>query len=224
MPRQFRRKFSRSRVPLKKKKILQRARNREFNKRVKKVITRAAETKHIDTNTITISSSSPVIQVLSAFPAEGTGEQQRVGDQIMLKSINVRWRAESNTADTHNTFRFIVFAWNNTAAPVGAGDIIQDTGSVYDYLLSPYNFDAKDRGDFIVMLDRRVTVGVLGGEKPYIDGQWNFSGSRLPHKKKDFNAATVISRWYYYVLVMHDSSAVPNPTFMMHTRTTFTDI
>lgn len=162
---------------------------------------------------------------LSNTIPQGVANQQRIGDQIKIKSLFVRLSLQANDDATYNNVRIIVFRWNSEASPFGA-DILKLTSSTFIRQLSQLN--TENRRNFQIKYDNTFTVGgpfnvstaVQNGlpqsqeDKFYIktfgDAYWEPAGSTTPAKG------------HIYLLAISDSPSNP-PQLSFTARVRYTD-
>lgn len=146
--------------------------------------------------------STGTIYALTAV-AEGTGAQNRVGRNAVIKKIVGTHSFYADSTDVLNTCRFIIFRWTDLTAPV-ISDVLQ---SSTNYVNSFYNLDYYKGPKLKILHDRKVAASYSGNgvalESYTLKGhwpvQWNTSSA---------NSAVVGG---VYLLVVSDSTAVPSP-------------
>lgn len=93
--------------------------------------------------------------------AAGTGESQRVGRKITIKSIHLRWvnviKASASNADTDDGLRLILYLDKQAN---GAAATVTDILETADYL--SFN-NLSNRNRFRVLMDRVVDVSSMSG-------------------------------------------------------------
>lgn len=181
---------------------------------VRRELSQNEEPKHFDvlsSGTAGIAGSG--VLYLSSM-AQGITDITRVGDRIVLKSLEARF--DLVVADATNFIRLILFQW--------VGDAVSDVPTIAavlestPYYLSPFNWD--QRGKYRVLHDESVALmGV--GPVTYISKKIKVG---CPVKHQQFlNASTNIESGGLFALVMSDSAAAAHPGYDLYTRVSYTD-
>lgn len=189
-----------------------------FKKKVRAVIQDAAEHKWIDTTAnTTVSSTGTFFQM--PIPTQGSTRNERVGDDINIRSWNWRIAMTVASADVTNFIRIIVFSWNQLAA-LGA----PTTADILDAPLNPivstigrYSLAEKR---MTLVYDRVFKLSSFGDSYTQFH-KINIFGKRLPHKRQDIAGGNAVG--LMYMLAISDSSAAAHPGFNYYNRFTFTD-
>lgn len=165
---------------------------------VSKVMARKAELKDLTTTISDLNANSTagvVIQKINP-PAQGDGSNQRDGDQLYLKSVQLN--AQMNCAtDTVNTQRLIIFQWmeDDTSCTPAVGDILQNTTNA----ALPFSFYVTNPGrKFRVLYDKVFNFDGSGGSQALrvVNAKLN-----PPQKKMSFDPATITGVGNLYMLV-----------------------
>lgn len=126
-----------------------------------------------------------------SIPALGGGSQNRIGDRLYHKYVDLRINAylsQGATAAPQHAFRCIVFKYleDDTAGAPTLGSILQATGGVGDYraVVSAYNWDAYKQKDFVILYDRLFSIGNAGSgvamrKRIRVRGTADFSGAAI---------------------------------------------
>lgn len=202
-----------------------RVKGRKLNKRqkrqVKNMIGRNIEHKYkyfdvsatsIDANGVLTSSWTQISQ--------GVQTANRVGDEIMIKQINVN--ASFIVGDTTNFMRMIIFRWhldNNVTSPA-QGDIIQNTAS--NVFSSPINQNSVEEKKITIVKDIYFPMSATGSNAAKTF-RFKLFGRRLGPKKVYFNPAGTTGFGHVYALFLSDSVAATHPTAAISTETIYTD-
>lgn len=154
--------------------------------------------------------STGVFYSFTSTIPEGTGSEQRIGQQVTVKSLQVRYRLLYQ--DTTNLMRVIIFRWFQQGTP-SLSQILQDTVTVP--WISPTN---RLLSEFInVMYDNLVTLDATNNfqyvDKIFIKKNMNVT----------FDDAGNPDYGHVYMLVLSDSAAIPHPTIEFYSRVRFTD-
>lgn len=157
------------------------------------------------------------------FPAQGVGNNQRIGKQIRLRSLRIHFKIECPTgtlAELFNAFRVIFFLWRDETS-VGAGSVVENTAVSVQHIV-PLNRQSLQSGLLVPIYDR--TFYTTTNTRPYIFKKLNFYGKRLPKKLKTFiGAGTVPASYNILGLMCSDSIAAPHPIMNGYYRMTYVD-
>lgn len=229
------------------KKVIRKAKRASFVRAVKGIVDKRAELKvqvlqdftgiAVDYNVANQMFS------LGAGIAKGTGEDQRIGSKIRVKSSHIRYTItpSSDVGTLSNAvLRMIIFRPKNRQSVSGdehpgawpLGDITTNLGT-----MQVRNMMA-DRDSFHViydkLIDHKMRVGESGatGDSSYLEEA--FTGSiHVPiNTVYEYNdsainagmAETVMTTWPYIFAIVSDHGVTPYPTFCYQVRTYFTDI
>lgn len=206
---------------------------------VKNIIGRRIETKVAVTyqSGVSVTSSPGIYDLCSSSYwniAQGTAQGKRIGDEIRLKKIHLRWGALGG--DYFNTMRIILFRFNgsNATAPV-IGDILDGTGE--EYVFAPLNWDTRHRYhiiyDRVIALNQTNTFNSSGtAQSAVIDtsNSWkvmrpiNLFGKKLGKKSVSWDAGSASTgEDHVYLLVISDSVITPNPQLFYTVQVFYTD-
>ena len=174
------------------------------------------EMKFVDVISTGNISSTPTIIPL-CLPSQGTTEQNRIGNSLLLKDINLRLSISPNyTAVPLNIFRVVMLIdkTQQGVAPT-ASQIFQNSTNID----SAFNKNFTDR--FVIIKDKRFLSAQQGDQMQLIQ-KW--------FKKLDFHqrflgtggtAADAGQNTPY--LVIWGTLSVNFPTYSIYSRTNFTD-
>lgn len=179
---------------------------RKLNKRqlrqVKTIIGRTSEHKYIGTYfSYTAISRAGTLSRLD-FPAQGSGYNNRIGDEIKLTSLEFRYNAYlESTSTPQHALRIIIFRWNlSTVLSTPSLASILGTSNTVNDVIAPYNKDALRQGDFTILSDRLYSVGAAS---PAPSKQRLV---RLRGKKVTFEHASTSSDNSIYILAVSDDA------------------
>lgn len=116
------------------------------------------ESKYIDVAANAgIPIGTPTLQTLTAI-AQGTDENNRIGNSVLLKHINIRISFIPNfTADAYNLMRYIIFVdKQQSGTPPTAAQLLTTPGNID----SPFNRNYTDR--FVILKDKRLVASQTG--------------------------------------------------------------
>lgn len=201
---------------------------REVAKIARNVLTRKTEKHYYDVNNTGLVSSSGSIIPLSGLSA-GTSDQQRIGDNIEVTSLNVRM--QWYYGDETNICRCIVFQWLNSdaTAPV-PNQIIQS--DILGFVGAPSGQYSKDNCGYnwVPLVDKTIT---LAGVSPNSISQSSVKlmemtitnkdlkkGKRTPHLQY-LGGGTTGTGMLYMLLISDSTVAFPHPTVYWDARLRF---
>lgn len=199
---------------------------RSFKKRVKRVIKQFADKKFVVGNLGSTSfnlAAQPT--TFSAAISTGTSDSTRIGNQIDVRSLQVRFLLRGNTGGTttNQTNRLIIGCWNEyfpDPTPTASELLVFNQSAI----TALYNRDTLSRRGWTPMYDRvfhlntDVDAGVL--EKAI---NLKFYGKRLPHKRKTFSASGTPDSVYFWMFINDDVGASAN-SYIVDYRMTYTDV
>jgi len=130
-----------------------------FAKRVKNAIINIAAKnyKDYDVNDVTVTDDGgttftyPLTNI-----AQGNGATERVGDSVMVSSINVRGQIRFNSTAEYNALRFIIFRDNQTVA-----DTTPSITQVLDQANPNGLMNMANVGRFTILYDRTFNVSAV---------------------------------------------------------------
>lgn len=175
------------------------------------------------THTLTAISSTGSLTLLNAL-AQGTGQNNRIGDEYRMKSIFTRFAVTHNSSGSAaQSLRFMVVKDKQPNGSSTSPGNILDTASY----LGLYDADHMKR--YTVYCDETYTVSVTGNQriaaKCYVDlsqPMGKYDNNNRVECQSNNGDITDISTNAYYILVI--SSDVTNgPTFTGFTRSHFID-
>lgn len=191
-----------------------------LKKTIKRIAYSTQETKHNGLDVIapfSVTNTWALNSIVSAYPAEGTSQSQRIGDTI--KPISWKGTVGMNYGDTGgNSLRFVILRWlpDNAYDPVTAAKLFQTPAGANAYT-SLYVEDNLGRNKFEVLHDRTYRLSSVAGPLTV--------KLSVPLKKKlKFPVATGnpiggIIIW----CAVSDSGGTPNPTIQWNGKMTFKD-
>jgi len=150
-------------------------------------------------------------------PSQGNADQDRDGDRIRLKSLEMR--GEVVVASSTNVLRIIVFKWKpDTSQDVPTPAKILEGFYVGQPLapFSPYRFDKSHRNKFQVLADRTITVDQTDILKTFIIKK-KLSGN------VNFNPGGSQGSNQLFVLCISDDGVVSHPSFRWVSEVMYTD-
>lgn len=187
-----------------------------------RTIVRKELSKNIETKFLVSEFSGAITDTVNfnriATPGIGTGDDERIGDTITVKSIYINY--SFIVQDSTNLARFIVFQWMNDSSinPPVAASILE--GSSTRPVQAPYSMNNSQ--NYRILYDRTHCVSDNGNavmlRKQYI--------TKIPCRKMVFtndnaNAANV-KKGQLYLLEVTDSAA-SGPTLNCVIKLNYTD-
>lgn len=143
--------------------------------------------------------------------AEGDTNQTRNGRSVKMTSVYSRGTVRYNTsATTETTFRIIIFAWFDEAAPT-ASDILTDTAEPMSF------FRVSDRKQYRVLFSKFIT---LDSQRPLV--KWR-SFKKLNMKQIFGGAASTDYKTGSIHMMVISSDATNQPTYDWVSRVRYVD-
>lgn len=191
---------------------------------------RQIETKYCDTTASALTGVTYTGALIPfSPPAAGTGVNQRVGDKVTVKELQLKYEVVGY--DTTNLLRVLIFKWNNddsvyspgVGSVFGAGDLA--TGYAP---LSRYNWDNLKGKDFEILYDECHALSfnnttAAPGSECHVKSVRLF-GRRLGSVPViQLNSGAVTGKGNYYVLVISDSAVAGHPKVAYTMRMLYTD-
>lgn len=210
-----------------------RRRGRKLNNRqkqqVKTLIGRNLENKFFIANYTGSVSTTPDLQPI-AFPAQGTTDNNRIGDEIKMKSLRIHLQILKNSAATTSFefVRFVIFQWRPSSqflAPSAAQLFLTDPSTGAISYRSFYSVDTK--AEYSILYDKTWTFNGLPLDLTHQFNQYhNFNVSlRKAAKNIQFHAAltTGSHQLYYYIIGATAAGAGNLPAFNMSSQLFYSD-
>lgn len=198
-------------------------------KQVKKIIDHSSEKKFLS---IVVPQTGfqtvlPVVFKLNAagangLPPQGTGDQNRIGDDIKWISLRLQLYVHLDNAATIGHFgRFIIFQWHQNdevQAPTAGTILLPGIGGVPGYE-SQYAEDTKPL--FTILYDRTFSVGINGNS--FISITKNVT---IKRKRVRFltGSATNTATNNIYILSVGDGVASEQLVYFLSAKIKYTDI
>lgn len=104
------------------------------------------------------------------YPAQGTNRNQRVGDSIRIKKLQVK--GQFYGAVTHLA-RMIIFIWKPISTPTGSEILDSSYAGTFRAPFSPFNFE--NRSNFKILLDKTHTISESGRQQEYFNYDINMN-------------------------------------------------
>lgn len=129
-----------------------------------KALVKSALNRNKETNSYSYSAAEEItstiaVQDLSAYIVQGDGNDERVGDQLRMKSVRIRGRVIPKSTGVGDVVRILIIQWRPDTAvdtPTVA-ELFEDTATAGP-TMSNYNMDIISRRKFKVLLDRTFLV------------------------------------------------------------------
>lgn len=151
--------------------------------------------------------------------AQGTTDQERVGDKILPKSIHMRYKLTAT--DAQNLMRIIIFRWHPVAAtggaPPAAADILFQLTGTANAPLDGYEVDS--RSQFAVLYDRCHNLNTT--DKTSVLVNKFIKCGKIPVK---YDAGTTTAADHLWLFIISDSGAIAHPTFQGTARLLYNDL
>lgn len=203
---------------------------RRYNRRYKsnnsnyKMIKRVAQqqiNKNLETKWIltpqpggAVPAASPVIGAFNS-PPQGTTVNERTGNDIRVKSLQIKGHFELGAANT-NLVRFIVFQWlsKSPSSPVITDILTPSISSMYVNSL----YSKVWGSSFRVLYDRRWQITDDNNEiQPF-----SVKITKFPFRDIEFNPGTTVGYNQLYYIYMSDED-LNSPSIQFQARMNYTD-
>lgn len=164
-----------------------------------------------------------------AFPALGGTTHDRLGEKIQIKSLDCRFLATVSNADTYDSMRFTIVQYRdnnvNGAQPVDWVTNVFDPLAQATYpWLAPFN--TLKAPSIRVLYDELICLNENGNGQ--VARNMCFLPSDLAITKLDFTTVNGgqnagLEEGTIKMLIVSDSTAIPNPSYEVVWRLNFTD-
>lgn len=212
---------------------------KELNEKLSEKI----ETKHFDVKAAFRSDYDnwSLPQQLDPVPI-GTGNSNRIGDEISLRTLRVRYCIKPDFGFTQwNGFvRVIFFQWHEQGTTPTLANILDEFASGFAAQRSLLQWDNLKAGRFSILMDKVYTVGGYDstnfantGDHRYIFNEVVFNigmlssrpGTLIDKKRAYLSGGTSVGQGGLYVMFISDSSDVSNggPSIDYASRLTYSD-
>lgn len=221
----FKRSVRRGRSLKRKRRSFKRRGGRRFLKRVKFAINKFAERKYLDVVGGGNVGLTGQFSYFNLGVAPGTGEGQRVGTEIYMRSLKIRLITSCLNATDSGPLaaRIIIGCWKDyqNTAPL-MSTILEDT--TYAQISPYYRIFLQDK-KWIPMYDKSFFMDQDNNNGYLPEKLWNFrfSGKRLPMKRTTYNGSNYPDH-AYFMLIWTSALNVTLPSYITYTRMTYTDV
>lgn len=221
----FKRGARKRRIHLKRKRSYRKRRNgSSFKRRVRRAVQSFADHKYKDGLNVTSTfSNATAPYILTPSIVAGTGESDRVGNNINVRNLKIRFHFHGNSLGTQiHRCRIIVGCWTDyySVAPQDTDFYQTLTNQDLTPLLRP-NLEAHR---WKPMYDRTFLLGNVDDDSIPADKYMflNFHGKNLPGKHLSYNSGGSPNNVYFFCIKNQDS--VNFPTYTFCSRFTWTDV
>ncbi len=148
---------------------------------------------------------------------QGIEGRQRIGDNVLLERLHIKFQIIASTAENRNVVRIVVFQWIQGTTPVLA-DIFENTGIPW---LSSLTYDVRQIRK--VLFDRSwatIKAGDGSGTSQYVA---TVNISKFREKKMNFLAELTSGENQIYVMMVSDSVTGDKPVVTFHSMLTYRD-
>lgn len=153
---------------------------------------------------------------------QGDSDEERIGDQLYLRSIQIMWNAE--IADTFNYLRLIIFQWfpqvtdTQNSPPTIANNILFAGTSAQENYNMPYYHDSRYL--FRILYDKTVTVST---DFPCTKRFVHTITKGFKRKLQYFASSSTNGMNQIFVLKISDSTAASHPEINSAFKLNFSD-
>lgn len=185
---------------------------------VRRFVTSHSDHKYFNvSNLLSVSDQYQVTDITAI--AIGTTDTTRIGDDLVLKNIRLRFSVIG--ADATNQVRVILFQTRDRFTTTPGGGVVLNTA--YDVTayapLAPYEYDG--RGRYKVLFDKTVNTSANGMDARSFT--CNVYQRKLARKHiRFYGSSTVDKEGGIYLMVCSDSAAVSHPTVRFAGQIDFT--
>lgn len=211
--------------------------NRRQKKEVKAIVSKSVETKYKDQDwaPVTAGTYAQLDRSFTNFNgvalshmAQGAGIQNRVGDRIKPKMLEIRaqiyYNVSAVTANSQHAYRILIVKWldDDLAVAPSIASVLQNvSGGASDYspITSPYNWQGRKQKLFQVVADIRGSIAAYS------------RGATITRKIRlrgniDFGTGLQTGEGHYFLFACADDvTGAHSPDIQMigYSRMTFTD-
>lgn len=162
------------------------------------------------------------------YPAKGGAKDERLGDEIELKSINIRGIWEASSSDGNDSVRLTIFQWLDATA---SGSVVSDFAPVM-YALQPSDypnfmpFNSQNTQSYRILYDQVKclnTAGIHDWCFNILLTPKDFAVSRLHFDADTGGGTPALREGGIYMMTSSDSAATPNPHLTYEARINYTD-
>jgi len=159
------------------------------------------------------------------MPVQGTGDQQRIGDHIIVKNIHIEGCVLAYPG-TSNIIRLILFKWHpdDGADPPAAATFLDSTGSMLSTSLAPFQMShaggTVNRDKYTIVKEKLINWHYYGG--PNAKPQFRFTIKQNQKLSFRENNATT-GKDMYYLFAVTDRVYSSQDQMKYLTRVVYTD-
>lgn len=197
-----------------------------FTRKVRKVIEKSAEHKFIDLYVPpqNFNNGSGVINLLPSITTTGSGQGQRIGQQIKIRSLRIHVQTQVVTGYAPSLQRMIIGIWKDWAhtTPL-ASKLVQDVADPWKTFYLRENLQQKL---WKPLYDKRYDqVFTYPETSRYKLHTFNLYGKRLPVKTINYTLSTGAEDNMYFLYLWDTSvGAAPFNQVSVRVRMTYTDV
>lgn len=183
--------------------------NAQLNRKINKIAKETKpEAKYLDTTASSTNFGTSGLFINLNYPAIGTGDVNRIGDSILLKSITIRGYVYMSAAATASVYRIILLNdKENKVTTVGG---VLDTALVGTSNLVNASKTHDNRFQTKFLMDK---FGVLDTDGQYVK---RFHAYIKLNKRVQFNntsGTAIVNNYLRFLVCSNESTNVPNITF-----------
>lgn len=174
---------------------------------------------NIEPKYITASTTAQTVDWLGGLNSftdivQGSAQTQRVGDELRLKSIDLRYQIAC--ADTTQCMRIIVFQWFQNTVPT-VNNILYSNGTAQ----APFGaLNFEQRRNYRILYDRMHSLDII----TEIQNGVHVRIWKIPKRNIVFTTTgTTVGNNKCYIYFISDSSVAPHPTLTWQIRVNYTD-
>jgi len=207
-----------------------------IRKEVNKIVNENIETKyHAITHTTSNQSSTALVTNLCVIP-QGVNDFSRIGDEIKLSKLRLRFKLDADSNDVFNNFRILVFQWNadNTVDTINGPEMDKILNGYVDgattsvvansNMIARYEYDNLRAGKYTILYDKHHLVNTENKQSKVFNLEFSLYNDlrvkkKVSYKQSFANDATNA----LYLCVFSDSVVLTHPQLTYSSILTFKD-
>lgn len=191
---------------------------KEVQKTVKSMLQKDVEVKYFDQYQLSTNVTAVGTLACISDIVRGTDVTQRVGNEIMLKSIQVRLGCYINANATQTALRYLIVHDTMGVNAPSVSDILEAAFLTSYYSeVAPLYWDYRKR--FRILKDKVIYLC----KQSSISGYAEQFSLKLGFRSYQIGSSTTFKNQVYLLLVSNEPNVLNTPVVNIHTRIMFTD-
>lgn len=178
--------------------------NRQLVKTIKRVIHKQAELKEkYETVDFAVTASGQVYGLYEGPNGidQGTGDDDRIGDQIRLKTLYVNVRIAQNGSSSPDVLRLIIFRWKPLNDPPAVDDILYTpAGTAFYTAMSQY---VNKHSQYVILKDLYCNVGTNTNIRSY---RWKINLRDIAQEYESTGSTMKFTNGLFVLAVSEDTA------------------